>query len=99
VIDVSALITGATAFTFVSQTVVQAAITASGQTTLSGILDTLAASGGAIGDDKIGVFQFDGNTYVYANTDNTTADVNLAADDVLVRLDGLHTLTADNFVL
>ena len=84
--------TGYTAAEFVAQNVVQAAVNAVAPTTL---LQAAEVAGANIGANKIGVFQYDGNTYVLGN-DGTAGTI--AAGDLLVQITGLQTLTADNFV-
>lgn len=84
--------TGYAAADFVAQNVVQAAVNAVAPTTLLQAAQVAATN---IGDNKIGVFQYDGNTYVLGN-DGTAGT--LAAADLLVQITGQQTLTADNFV-
>ena len=85
---------GDNAFTLVAQSTVQARVTAGGATTLKDVLADLDASD-VIDGGKVGAFQFGGNTYVFANVTNEVS----ADTDVLIQLNGAHTLTADNFVL
>lgn len=77
----------------VNQIAVQNAVDTSGAANFG---DALIAAATAIGANQIGAFQFDGNTYVFGNGGGAGI---AAADDIVVQLQGLHTLTADNFVL
>lgn len=80
-----------TAAEFVAQNVVQAAVNAVGPTTL---LQAAQAAAANLGADKIGAFQYGGNTYVLGQ-DNAAA---FAVTDLLIQITGTQTLTADNFV-
>ena len=91
-----ATVTGATTANYVvaeyvAQNVVQAAVDAVGPTSL---LQAAQAAAANLGADKIGAFQYGGNTYVLAQ-DNAAA---FAATDGLIQIAGTHTLTADSFV-
>jgi|GEM_PF-2261341 len=55
------------------------------------------AAANAVGQGNVGAFQFGGNTYVLAQ--ETTGAATVGAEDLVVELSGLQTLTADNFVL
>ncbi len=79
--------------TLIAQTTVQAAVNAAAPATFA---DALTAAAGQVVADRVGVFQYDGNTYVFVNDGAATVD---AGDDLVIQLQGLHTLTADNFVL
>ncbi|WP_006786227.1 beta strand repeat-containing protein [Thiorhodospira sibirica] len=76
--------------TFVSQVTVQTAVG-----NAADLAAAFTAAAVAIGANGVGAFQFDGNTYVLAQD----ASAALADTDLAVQLTGLHTLTADNFVL
>ncbi len=80
---------------FVLQSVVQAAVVAAGGETAS-LANAFLAAANAIGAQGVGAFQHGGNTYVLAN-DATPGT--LAAADVAIQLNGLHDLTATNFIL
>ena len=95
-LDVSAttLLTGGfTAAEFVAQNVVQAAVDAVSPTSL---LQAAQVASANIGVDKIGVFQYGGNTYVLGN--DADAGGVFDADDLFIQISGAQSLTADNFV-
>jgi hypothetical protein len=78
--------------TFVAQATVQAAVDAA---TPASLLDAFTAAATAVGADEVGVFQFGGNTYVFAQDDQDT----LGPGDLAIELTGQHNLIAANFVL
>ena len=84
--------TGYSTADYVAQNVVQAAVDAVSPTSLKQAAEVAATN---IGADKIGVFQYGGNTYILGN-DATPGT--FAAGDLLVQVVGAHQLTADNFV-
>lgn len=74
------------------------AITTANQTTISEAADLAAAFDSAkdfIEAGEVGVFQYDGATYIFAQD----AAPAVGASDVAIVLTGTHTLTADNFIL
>lgn len=83
--------TGFTSAEFVAQNVVQAAVDAVGPTSL---LQASQAAAANLGADKVGAFQYDGDTYVLAQDGNAA----FASTDALVQIVGEHTLGAENFV-
>jgi len=84
---------GFLAANLVAQGTVQAAVNASGATTLA---EAIGVASTAIGANKYGAFQIAGSTYVLGN-DGVVGTVN--ANDLLVQLTGTHTLTATNFIV
>lgn len=84
---------GFVAANLVAQGTVQAAVNASGATTLA---EAIGVASTAIGANKYGAFQIAGSTYVLGN-DGVVGTVN--ANDLLVQLTGTHTLTATNFIV
>lgn len=96
-IDLSAL--GLTAADFVDQAsaqdVVSAFVTANANATLADVFGEIDSN--IATDGRLTVFQFGGNTYVYADLDDTGADVTV--DDLAIELTGLQSLIEANFVL
>ena len=78
--------------TLKAQTSIQAAVNAGAPATLAAAV-SLGTT--AVGDNGVGAFQFNGDTYVLGI--ETAAA--FSGDDMLIKLAGLVTLSADNFIL
>lgn len=85
--------TGFATTEYVAQNVVQAAVNAVGPTTLKQAAEAAAAN---LGADKIGAFQYGGNTYVLGQDGNAGFT---GANDLFIQITGEQTLTVDNFIL
>ena len=82
--------------TFVAQSVSQAAVTAAAPSTLKEAIDAVAASIDGSSHGIVSAFQYGGATYAFIdNSSGATA----TATDVVIKLTGTLSLTAQDFVL